>query len=478
MAAAGEILVRCLKMLAGKARAGVTTEELDAAAEKFIRSQGAEPAFKGYRGFPGLDLRLAQLDGRARHPRRLRAEARRRPLDRRRRGQGRLGRRRGDDGAGRPDRPRGAQAPRRDQGLAVRRGRADAARQPPRRRLGGDPARGRDRGPLDHPHPGRPRDRPRDARGPAGPQLRRARQGPRSSRRAWCWRSSRWSTPAARWCGWATTAGRSTPRTARWPPTSSSRSPSPPTGRGILTPGTKRTRARMAQELLDSAVDEYVSGLLAPHDDALDAACEPEAAGCRRSRFRRRRGSCCSCWRRRLGARTVLEFGTLGGYSTIWLGRALPAGGRLITLEADPEYAEVARGSIERAGLGDVVELRVGPALETLPLLEAEGAGPVRPHLHRRRQGQHAQLLRLGARALPPGQPDRRRQRGPRRPSPAASDDPPVQAQRRFHEMLAAEPRVTATTIQTVGGKGYDGFTIALVSADSELSFPSRRRRR
>ena len=101
MAAAGAILTRCLHMLASKARPGVTTKELDEAAERFIRSQDAVPAFKGYRGLPGLDLRLAQLDGRPRHPGPYELQARRRALDRRRRGQGRLGRRRGDDGADR-----------------------------------------------------------------------------------------------------------------------------------------------------------------------------------------------------------------------------------------------------------------------------------------------------------------------------------------------------------------------------------------
>ena len=161
----------------------------------------------------------------------------------------------------------------------------------------------------------------------------------------------------------------------------------------------------------------------------------------------------------------------MGGYSTIWLGRALPADGRLITLEASPEYAEVARGSIERAGLKDVVDLRVGPALDTLPLLEAEGVGPFdlifidadkvnTPNYfawaleHSRPGGLIIadNVVRGGALA------------------DADSDDPTIQAQRRFHEMLAAEPRVSATTIQTVGIKGHDGFTISLVTQLSNES--------
>ena len=97
---------------------------------------------------------------------------------------------------------------------------------------------------------------------------------------------------------------------------------------------------------------------------------------CRRSACRRTRASCCTCWRRIQGARSILEIGTLGGYSTIWLARALPAGGRLVTLEADPKHAEVARANIARAGLADIVDLRLGRALDTLPQLAAERRGP------------------------------------------------------------------------------------------------------
>ena len=187
--------------------------------------------------------------------------------------------------------------------------------------------------------------------------------------------------------------------------------------------------------------------------------------GCRRSRSRRRRASCCSCWPGCMGARTVLEFGTLGGYSTILLARALPPGGRLITLEAEPRLR---RGGARRASsgpaLGEVVEVRVGPALETLPLLEDEGAGPFdlvfidadkvnTPNYfawaldHTRPGGLIVadNVVRDGSLAE------------------ADSDDAADRAQRRLHEMLADEPRVSATTIQTVGVKGYDGFTIALV---------------
>jgi predicted O-methyltransferase YrrM len=166
-----------------------------------------------------------------------------------------------------------------------------------------------------------------------------------------------------------------------------------------------------------------------------------------------------------IGAKQILEFGTLGGYSTIWLGRALPAGGRLVTLEAEPGNAEVAARNVERAGLDDLVDLRVGPALDQLPQLEAEGAGPFdltfidadKIHtpdyfawaLDRSRPGSliiSDNVVRFGRLADPD------------------SEDPTIPAQRRLHEMLAAEPRVEATTIQTVGTKGYDGFNVALVT--------------
>ena len=214
-----------------------------------------------------------------------------------------------------------------------------------------------------------------------------------------------------------------------------------------------------------TAVDEYIGGLLAPHDEALDVALgDSAAAGLPAIQVSPPQGKLLHLLARMQGARTVLEVGTLGGYSTIWLGRALPADGRLITLEASPEYAEVARGSIERAGLGDVVELRVGAALDTLPLLEAEGAGPFDLTFI---DADKVNTPSYFAWALEHSRPgalivaDNVVRGGTL--VEADSDDPATHAQRRFHEMLAAESRVSATTIQTVGVKGYDGFTIALV---------------
>jgi predicted O-methyltransferase YrrM len=214
-------------------------------------------------------------------------------------------------------------------------------------------------------------------------------------------------------------------------------------------------------------VDEYVSGLLAPQDEALEAAVKAGVdAGMPEIQVSPPQARLLEILARSIGARTMLEFGTLAGYSTIWLARALPAGGRLITLEADPGYAEVARTNIANAGLSDLVELRVGPALDALPALDAEGAGPFdlvfidadKIHtpdyfawsLERTRPGGLIvadNVVRDGALADP------------------ESDEPTIPAQRRFHELIAADPRLTATTIQTVGGKGYDGFTLALVGA-------------
>ncbi len=214
-----------------------------------------------------------------------------------------------------------------------------------------------------------------------------------------------------------------------------------------------------------SAVDEYVSGLLAPHDEALESALEEsERAGLPAIQVSPPQGKLLALLVEAIGAKTVLEFGTLGGYSTIWLGRALAEGGRLISIEADSDYAAVASRNIARAGLSEIVELRVGPALDALPALEAAEAGPFdftfvdadKVHtpeyfawaLERSRPGGLivADNVVRDGRLADPG-----------------CEDPAIQAQRRLHETIATDPRLSATTIQTVGSKGYDGFTIALV---------------
>jgi predicted O-methyltransferase YrrM len=215
-----------------------------------------------------------------------------------------------------------------------------------------------------------------------------------------------------------------------------------------------------------SAVDEYVSGALAPHDEVLEAALKAGAeAGLPQIQVSPPQGQFLHLLARTLGARRILEFGTLAGYSTLWLGRALAEGGRLITLEADPRYAEVAAANIARAGLGDAVDLRVGPALDALPALEAEGAGPFDLVFIDADKVHTPDYFAWSVDNSRPGSlivADNVVRDGTL--AEAGSDDPTVQAQRRLHETIAADPRVTATTIQTVGAKGYDGFTIALLA--------------
>ncbi len=220
----------------------------------------------------------------------------------------------------------------------------------------------------------------------------------------------------------------------------------------------------MAQDTW-TAVDDYVSGLLAPPDEALDAAVRAgEAAGLPQIQVSPPQGKLLHLLAKTIGASSILEFGTLAGYSTIWLGRALPAGGRLITLEANPEYAEVAAASIAAAGLGDVVEVRVGPALDQLPQLEAEGVGPFDLTFIDADKVHTPDYFAWALGHSRPGSlivADNVIRDG--RLADLGDEDPAIAAQRRFHEQLAAEPRVEATTIQTVGGKGYDGFSLVRV---------------
>jgi predicted O-methyltransferase YrrM len=165
-----------------------------------------------------------------------------------------------------------------------------------------------------------------------------------------------------------------------------------------------------------------------------------------------------------MGARRILEIGTLGAYSTICLARALPADGRLVTLEAVPKHAEVARANIARAGLAGVVEVRVGPALGTLPVLAAEGAGPFDLVFIDADKPSYTGYLEWALRLSRPGTliiADNVVRGG--EVTDPHSTDPMVTGIRQFNEALAAEPRLRATAIQTVGSKGYDGLAVALV---------------
>ena len=215
-----------------------------------------------------------------------------------------------------------------------------------------------------------------------------------------------------------------------------------------------------------TAVAHHLTDLLAPSDPALDEAlAAAEAAGLPPINVSPTEGKLLHLLARTRGARTILEVGTLAGYSTIWLARALPPGGRLVTLEAEPRHAEVARANVARAGLADVVEVRVGRATDTLPQLAAEGRGPFDLVFIDADKAGYPEYLAWALRLTRPGSlivADNVIRGG--MVVNAGSDDPAVRGVRRLLELLAAEPRVTATAIQTVGDKGYDGFAIALVT--------------
>jgi len=216
----------------------------------------------------------------------------------------------------------------------------------------------------------------------------------------------------------------------------------------------------MSQELW-TAVDNFIADLMISRDEALEEALRATAdAGMPAIAVSPAQGKMLMLLAQSLGARKILEIGTLGGYSTIWLAHGLAAGGRLITLEADPKHAEVAQRNIARAGLRDAVEVRVGKAIETLPGLD----GPFDLIFIDADKVSYPEyfswavkLSRAGSLIIADNvvrkgaviEPD--------------SSDANVQGVRRFHALVAADKRVSATVIQTVGSKGYDGFTMARI---------------
>jgi predicted O-methyltransferase YrrM len=217
-----------------------------------------------------------------------------------------------------------------------------------------------------------------------------------------------------------------------------------------------------------NSVDSYLVDKLVGPDEHLDAAIRANSnAGLPPIDVAPTQGKMLHLLARIHHARRILEIGTLGGYSTIWLARALPPDGKLVTLELDPKHAAVARENIVRAGLASVVDLRIGPAADSLAALADEGAAPFdfifidadKPSnstylqwaLRLSRVGSIIvvdNVIRNGA-ILEPNHPD-----------------PRVQGTRQFIDVLSAEPRVDATVIQTVGSKGYDGFALALVVSE------------
>jgi predicted O-methyltransferase YrrM len=224
----------------------------------------------------------------------------------------------------------------------------------------------------------------------------------------------------------------------------------------------------MADEERWTEVDHYYAGLLAPADPALEAALEASReAGLPPINVAPNQGKLLQLLARLQGARAILEIGTLGGYSTIWLARALPAGGRLVSLEVEAKHAKVARANLARAGLSDRAEVRLGPALDSLAALVAEGAGPfdlVFVDADKESIPEYfawaLKLTRVGSLVIVDNVV-----RGGAIADPD-SRDPSIVGLRRFNEIVAVEPRVTAAAIQTVGVKGYDGLAIVLVTGD------------
>jgi predicted O-methyltransferase YrrM len=213
------------------------------------------------------------------------------------------------------------------------------------------------------------------------------------------------------------------------------------------------------------AVDKYIGDLLLPSDPSHDAAIETSAAaGLPSIAVSPALGKLLHVLAKAIGARRILEIGTLGGYSTIWLARALPADGQLVTLEIDPKHAEVARRNFERAGVADRIDLKLGPALDVLPTLPSQA--PFDFVFIDADKGGYADYLpwaialsRVGALIVA----DNVIREG--RVTDPASKDQNVQGIRRFNDALAAERRVVATEIQTVGVKGYDGIAVMVVQA-------------
>jgi predicted O-methyltransferase YrrM len=223
---------------------------------------------------------------------------------------------------------------------------------------------------------------------------------------------------------------------------------------------------KMGQEQW-TAVDSYITNHFLEADPVLDAALASSAAsGLPAINVSPAQGKLLHLLARVQGARNILEIGTLGGYSTIWLARALPAGGHLISLELDPKHAEVARANVARAGLADRVEIRLGRAVDTLQQLVAEGRGPFDLIFIDADKPGYSDYLKWSLKLARQGTliiADNVVRKG--EVTNPASSDLNVQGIRRFNELLAAEKRVTTTVIQTVGSKGYDGLALILVTS-------------
>lgn len=214
-------------------------------------------------------------------------------------------------------------------------------------------------------------------------------------------------------------------------------------------------------------VDDYISERLIPYDLVMEAVLTANrTAGLPAIDVTASQGQLLHIWARMIGAVRILELGTLGGYSTIWLARAMPKNGRLVTIELEPEAARVAKSNFTLAGVGHLIDVRIGNALTVLEEMEAEGTEafdlifidadkPNNPaYLQWALRFSHPGTIIVGDNVIREGGIIQE-----------GHDDPRVQGVRIFYDRIAEEPRLTATAIQTVGSKGYDGFMIGIVNA-------------
>jgi len=222
----------------------------------------------------------------------------------------------------------------------------------------------------------------------------------------------------------------------------------------------------MTQEVWE-AVDKYFDKMLIPHDSTLDDALAAAAAAKLPAiQVSSVQGKLLHLLARIMGARNILEIGTLGGYSTIWMARALPEGGRIITLEADPKHAEVARKNFARAGVESKVELRLGKALDTLPKVAADGLGPFDMFFIDANKSNMPEYFEWSLKLARTGSviiADNVVREGAVLDAKSTDDD--IQGIRRFLEMVGKEKRVSGTALQTVSTKNYDGFALVLVTS-------------
>jgi len=218
-------------------------------------------------------------------------------------------------------------------------------------------------------------------------------------------------------------------------------------------------------ESMWDAVDAYFNAHLIPADAALDAAqAGSDAAGLPAIQVTAAQGKFLNLLVQMCGARRILEIGTLGGYSTIWMARALPPDGKLITLEFEPKHADVAKANVDRAGFSKIVDVRVGAALDSLPVIEAENGGPFDLFFIDADKVNNPNYFEWAIKLSRKGSViivDNVVREGGL--ADATSEDGAIRASRKVTEMIGSDPRVDGTVIQTVGTKGYDGFAIAMV---------------